>query len=197
MAPQARRKRRITAIAEQRGRGQVVDLAGEHGAHQERVDQVVRVVDAEEHGPAARDDVRAADVHPLPEEPHPEAADEPDAPVEPVAAARGELDRRHLLREEAVERRGEGAGRLHRSAPLEVHAGAALAQMVRRVEARDDGHRVVGRAELERLAEALVAEPRDDDVEPAPVGLADVGAGRSSRASRGRGRRAAPSPTPP
>ncbi len=49
-------------IPEERGRGQVVHLAGEDGADQQRIDQVIGVIDAEEHGPVdgarVRDDAR-------------------------------------------------------------------------------------------------------------------------------------------
>jgi hypothetical protein len=79
-----------------------VDLAGQHGAHQQRVDQVVRVVDAEEDRPSGGHALGVPDLDGLEEEPQPESCDPPDGGVEAV----GRLDRRHVVR------KTKGDGRL-------------------------------------------------------------------------------------
>src|SRR6185295_1415252 len=72
-------------IAEQ-GRGrQVVDLPREDAADQQGVDQVVRVVDAEEHGARGRHQVRPDNVDVLEEEPEPEPANPTDHRIKPIA----------------------------------------------------------------------------------------------------------------
>ncbi len=77
-------------IPEERGRGQVVHLAGEDGADQQRVDQVVGVIDTQEYGPVDGDAFEMTHVHALEEEPQPEAADGTEPPVEAVhGVARG------------------------------------------------------------------------------------------------------------
>ena len=65
-------------------------LAGEDGADQQRVDQVIGVVDSQEYGPVDRDAFEMTHVHTLEEEPQPEAADGTEPPVEAVhCVARG------------------------------------------------------------------------------------------------------------
>ena len=61
-----------------------MDLAPEHGPDQQRVDEIVRMIDAEQHGTYAGDTLGMSYVHRLEEEPHPEARDGPDASIEGV-----------------------------------------------------------------------------------------------------------------
>src|SRR5438445_5417473 len=68
---------------------------------QQRVDEVVRVVDAEEHGTRVGHALGVAHVHGLEEEPEPEAGGRADEPVKPVSP---------LPRGPCVERRGHGGG---------------------------------------------------------------------------------------
>src|SRR5262249_41137729 len=78
-------------VPEQGRRRQVVDLAREDGANDERVDEVVRVVDAEEYRPPRGDSLGRVHVDALPEEPEPEARGAPHHHIEGVDAvgARG------------------------------------------------------------------------------------------------------------
>ena len=69
-------------VAEERRVGEVVDLARERHRDEERVDQVVGMVDAEEHGAPRRDASRLAHGHLAEEEPDPEARREPQEGVE-------------------------------------------------------------------------------------------------------------------
>ena len=82
-------KPRHDGIAEERSGGEVMDLAREHGADEQRIDQVVGMVHAQEHGAARGDLLPAPDVHLLEEEPDPEAADETDDRVEPIGGLSG------------------------------------------------------------------------------------------------------------
>ena len=94
--PEEPRDERVT---EERGGGEVVDLPPHGGADQQRVDQVVRVVDAEEHRAGVGHPLGMAWVHRLEEEPEPEASGRADEPVEPIHP---------ILRGPGVERRGQG-----------------------------------------------------------------------------------------
>jgi hypothetical protein len=60
------------AAKERRG-GEVVDLAPHDGAHQQRVDEIVRMIDAEQNGPVRRHALGVVDVDGAEEEPHPES----------------------------------------------------------------------------------------------------------------------------
>src|SRR5216684_1063403 len=71
-------------IAEEGGRGEVVHLALHHRAHEERIDEVVRVVDAEEDGAGPGDALGMPHVDGAEEEPDPEAAKEPHEGIEAV-----------------------------------------------------------------------------------------------------------------
>src|SRR5205823_15006141 len=73
-------------VPEQRRGREVVDLAGQGSANQQRVDEVVRVVDAEEYRTPLGHAFRMADIDGLEEEPEPKARDGADGPVEPVRA---------------------------------------------------------------------------------------------------------------
>src|SRR5205823_890819 len=77
-----RQEPRDQRVPEQLRRGEVVDLAAKHGSDEERVDQVVRVVDAEEYRAGRRHVDGAAHLDALPEEPEPEASDRPHGGVE-------------------------------------------------------------------------------------------------------------------
>jgi hypothetical protein len=61
-----------------------VDLPPEHCCDDQGIDQVVRVVDAEEHRVNGRDALRVPDVDRLEAEPEPEANDEPHGGIETV-----------------------------------------------------------------------------------------------------------------
>ena len=68
-------------MTEHRRRGEEVDLPPERRRNDQGVDQVVRVVEAEEHR-AGRDVLRVADVDALEAEPEPEPDDEPYGGIE-------------------------------------------------------------------------------------------------------------------
>ena len=90
----AEEKPREELVAEERGRGEVVDLARHHGPHDERVDEVVRVVDAEQHGAPRRDTLAVPDAHAPEEEPDPETRDPTDERVRAIHAVAREPRRR-------------------------------------------------------------------------------------------------------
>src|SRR5216110_2880354 len=69
-------------VAEERGGGEVVHLPREHRPHEQRVDQVVRVVDAEENRTHARYALAVPDLDALEKEPDPEPRDHPHDGVE-------------------------------------------------------------------------------------------------------------------
>jgi hypothetical protein len=71
-------------VAEEPRRGEVVDLPLERGPDDQRIDQVVRVVDAEEHRARGRDALGVPDVDGLEAEPEPEPNDEPHGGIEAV-----------------------------------------------------------------------------------------------------------------
>ena len=66
------------------GGREIVHLPREHRPHQQRVDQVVRMVDAEEHGPRQGHSLRVPDLDALEEEPYPESRDGPHERIEAV-----------------------------------------------------------------------------------------------------------------
>jgi hypothetical protein len=82
--PQGDEEPRHERIAEERGGGEVVHLPREHRPDEQRVDQVVRMVDAEEYGAHARHPLRMPHLDALEEEPDPEPRDHPDNGVEGV-----------------------------------------------------------------------------------------------------------------
>ncbi len=82
--PQGDEEPRDERIAEERGGGEVVHLPREHRPHEQRVDQVVRMVDAKEHRTHAWHPLRVPDLDALEEEPDPESRDHPDDGVERV-----------------------------------------------------------------------------------------------------------------
>ena len=75
-------------VLEEGGGGEVVHLAPHGSADDERVDEVVGVVDAEEHRPLMGHALRTAHVDRLEEEPQPEPRDRAHGPVEAVHALR-------------------------------------------------------------------------------------------------------------
>src|SRR6266481_5116047 len=79
-------------VPEKRGCSQVVDLSIDDRPHEERVDQVVGMVDAEEHRAPARHPVRVPHVDRAEEEPDPEAAGPADERIERIGLIH------HLLR---------------------------------------------------------------------------------------------------
>ena len=76
-------------LAEERRGREIVDLARHHRTDQERVDQVVRMVDAEEHGPGRRHTLGVAYVDAPEEEPHPEAREATQRRVEAIGGGGG------------------------------------------------------------------------------------------------------------
>jgi len=80
--------------------GEEVDLSPERRRNDEGVDQVVRVVDAEEHWTVGRDVLRVPDVDGLEAEPEPEPNDEPYGGIETVRGlgCRARLSRRGEVR---------------------------------------------------------------------------------------------------
>ena len=77
-------KAREEGIAEERRRGQVVDFPRHDRAHQHRVDEVVRMIHAEEHGTPLGHALAMVGVDALEQEPHPEPRDPPDRLIEAV-----------------------------------------------------------------------------------------------------------------
>jgi len=73
-------------VAEEGGGGEVMDLAPHGGADDERVDEVVGVIDAEEHRPLAGHALRVSHVDRLEEEPEPEPRDGAHRAVEAIHA---------------------------------------------------------------------------------------------------------------
>jgi len=80
--PQGEEKPGDERVAEERGGGEVVHLPREHRPHEQRVDQVVRVVDAEENRTHARYALAVPDLDALEKEPDPEPRDHPHDGVE-------------------------------------------------------------------------------------------------------------------
>ena len=74
-------------MAEQRRRREIVHGARQHGADQQRIDQVVRMVDAQQHRATCGHAFGVPHVDPLEEEPEPEAADRANHAVEAIARA--------------------------------------------------------------------------------------------------------------
>src|SRR5215831_763911 len=72
------------AISEQRGGREVMNLAWDRAAHQERVDEVVGMVDAKKHRPVGRHALRVSDVDGPEEEPEPEAPDGAHGAIEGI-----------------------------------------------------------------------------------------------------------------
>src|SRR5207244_12489978 len=83
-----RSEARDERVLEEGGGGEVVHLAPHGSADDERVDEVVGVVDAEEHRPLMGHALRTAHVDRLEEEPQPEPRDRAHGPVEAVHALR-------------------------------------------------------------------------------------------------------------
>jgi hypothetical protein len=73
-------------VAEERGRGQVVNLARDGRAHHQGVDEIVGVVDAQQHGSNGRHPFGVAHVDRPKQEPQPEARDQAHGCVEGVGA---------------------------------------------------------------------------------------------------------------
>src|SRR4029453_5325875 len=71
-------------VAEERGGGEIVHLPREDNPHEQRVDQVVRMVDAEEHRTDARYPLGVPDLDALEEEPDPESREQPDDGIEGI-----------------------------------------------------------------------------------------------------------------
>src|SRR5436309_4327367 len=84
-----------------------------------------------------------------------------------ASSARGRAERR---RQRGRERRAA----LHEPRPLDVHSRAPFVGVVGRIEARDERRARPLDPERQGLAHALVAEARDDQVEPLRVRLAHV-----------------------
>jgi hypothetical protein len=80
---------RAEAVPEERGGGKVVHLARDDRAHEQRIDQVVRVIDAEQHRTRKRYALQMPDLHALEEEPDPESRDHPHDGVEGIHARLG------------------------------------------------------------------------------------------------------------
>ena len=75
---------RDDGIAKEPSGREVLHLPWEQRSHEQRVDQVVRVVDAEQHRTRARDPFGVPDLDALEEEPHPEARHHPHDGIERV-----------------------------------------------------------------------------------------------------------------
>ena len=71
-------------VTEHRRGGEEVDLPPERCRDDQGIDQVVRVIDAEEHRAVGRDALRMPDVNGLEAEPEPEPNDEPHGSIEAV-----------------------------------------------------------------------------------------------------------------
>ena len=109
-------------IAKQRGGGHVVHLAREHGRHDQRVDEVVGMVAAEEHGAAGGHALEVAHVDALEEEPQPEAPDGADDAVEAIDRLGGRPT--PLRRGERGSTRGRGLAGHHAPLPdIGYHGG--------------------------------------------------------------------------
>ena len=74
----------MSRVAEERGGSEVVHLPREHRPYEQRVDQVVRMVDAEQHRTHGRYPLRVPDLDALEEKPDPEPRDHPDDDIEGV-----------------------------------------------------------------------------------------------------------------
>src|SRR5206468_4432370 len=99
--PAGPEKRRDESAVEEPGGGKVVDLPPDSRSDEQRVDEIVRVIDAEEHRAGVGHALGMAHVHRLEEEPEPETADRADDPVHALPP---------ILRGRPVERRGHGGG---------------------------------------------------------------------------------------
>src|ERR671919_19722 len=71
-------------VAEERGGGEVVHLPREHRPREQRIEQVIRMVDAKQHRTRGRYPLGVANLDALEEEPDPEPRDRPHDGVEGV-----------------------------------------------------------------------------------------------------------------
>src|SRR6185369_13715085 len=102
-------------LAEERGRGEVMHLAANDGANEERVDEVVRMIDAEEHRSRRGHVLGMVHVDGLEEEPQPELRDRAHAAVEAI----------HTVRSHAVESRSCSSDCRISSTPTRISCVAA------------------------------------------------------------------------